>query len=79
MQGKINGQSINIKLTSVVLESDPENPDMFLMFHCPKDGKSMFQYSARVVMIVPGKTDTKLPIIKMCGFCKTRYLINSIL
>ena len=74
----IQGNKQDIQVTSIILESDPLHPDMFTLFYCPKCGDTLFQYSGTVVMIVPGETKTKLPIIRQCRKCKTKYLINSI-
>lgn len=79
MKAIIEGIEQDLKLTSHILESDPFNPSMFLMFHCWKCGKSLFQFSGNVIMTVPGETPTTLPIIYMCRTCKQRHLINSIL
>ena len=78
MKAIIKGNIQDLKVTSIILESDSLNPDMFLMFFCPKCSHALFQYSGTIVMIVPGGTRTPLPFIKECKTCKTRYLINSI-
>lgn len=72
------GEKIDIPVTSIILESDPLHPEMFALFFCPKCGDNLFQYSGTVIMIVPGGTHAKLPLIKQCRKCKTKYLINSI-
>ena len=68
-------------VTSVILEYDPKIADStenLILWHCPICNQPLFQYSARLVMIIPGMTPTKLPIIIACQKCKKRYLINSI-
>lgn len=69
----------NYKLTSTVLESDPENPSMFHLYHCWRCGKQLFQFSGNAVQIVPGPIVTTLPLISLCRVCKQRHLIASIL
>lgn len=75
----MNGNEVNLKVTSIVLESNPDTPDLFSMFYCPKCGKPIFQYAGTIIMIVPGGTKVNIPIVEMCKGCKTRYLINSIM
>lgn len=77
----IRGKSISLDVTSVVLEYDPKMatlPENLILWHCPICNQPLFQYSARLVMIIPGMTPTKIPVIHICSKCKKRYLINSI-
>lgn len=74
-----NGAILNIKVTSVILQADPKNPDMMHLFRCPNDGEIVGQYrGGDVVFIVPGETPAILPMIGFCKKCKARYLFNSI-
>ena len=74
----IHNKPEDIRLTSIILEADRLRPDMLKMFFCIGCGDNILQYSGNVIMIVPGETFTKLPIIAQCRKCKTKYLINSI-
>lgn len=75
----IQGSEQNIKITSVVLESNPQEPDMMQGFFCLKCGDILGQYiGGNIIFIAPGKTEAKLPWVVYCRKCKTRYLINSI-
>lgn len=75
-----NGTSQNIKVTSVILEADPENPTMMKRFMCIYCGEMVGQFiGTDVIFIVPGETPGILPLMVRCKPCKTRYLINSIL
>jgi len=75
----IRGTEQNIKVTSVILEADHANPNMFLPWRCPNDGNIIIQYSGRQVMIVPGMIQCDVPIVAYCRECKNRYLFSSIL
>lgn len=68
-----------IKVTSIILESDPDHPNNFSMFYCPKCRDGLLQYSGHIVMIVPGYTPTPIPFIRQCRQCKSKYLIVSII
>lgn len=67
----------NLKVTSVVLEGDPNDPTRFSLFHCPKCTNKLIQHAGHVAMILPGGTKTLLPIVVLCPKCSTRYLFNT--
>ena len=84
MKFQIRGQSVDVDLTSVILEYNPildenETLESLILWHCPICNQPLFQYSGKVIMIVPGKTPTKIPVIVNCEKCHHKYLINSIL
>lgn len=79
MKALIQGKETNLKVTSLILESDPLNPDMMSIFHCLICGQKGFQYSASIIMVIPGGTKVNVPIIHQCDRCKHRYLINSLM
>jgi uncharacterized protein with PIN domain len=72
-------QEINLEVTSLILQADHDNPNKLKMFFCSDCGRPVIQYSARLIMIVPGETPAILPIFTRCKTCKKQYLINSIL
>ena len=83
MRFRIQGKPVDISVVSVVLEYNPtivqkDDPEGLMLWHCPIDNTPLFQYSGKMVMIIPGMVPTKLPVIHQCGKCKTRYLIISI-
>jgi C4-type Zn-finger protein len=76
------GRDIDLDVTSVILEYDPKLADStsnLILWHCPICNQPLFQYSARLVMIIPGMTPTNVPIITICGKCKHRYMLVSIM
>lgn len=73
----VQGQPKEIKITSIILETDPLDPERMTMFFCTKCREGLFQYAGDVVMIVPGAVRTRLPLIRQCRICKTKYLIAS--
>ncbi len=73
----INAQPVNLKVTSLILEPDYENPEMFKAFRCFDCGKVVFQYSGNIVMLVPGGVKVPMPILQMCHGCKKRFLVAS--
>ena len=79
MKVQQNGISVNIKVTSVILEANPNEPDLMHLFRCPNDGEIVGQYrGGDIVFIVPGETPAILPMLGYCRKCKARYLFNSI-
>ena len=84
MRFKIQGKSIDLEVTTIVLEYNPniiqnDSPEGLILWHCPIDNQPLFQYSGRQVMIIPGMVPTRLPVIKECPKCKTKYLVVSII
>ena len=75
----IQEERTNMEVTSHILESDPDHPHTFHLFHCWKCGQGLFQFSGSIIMSQPGQTFTRLPIVFMCRKCKQRHLINSII
>jgi hypothetical protein len=80
----IKGVKTNVEVTTVVLEYNPniiqkDVPEGLMLWHCPVDNTPLFQYSARQVMIVPGMVPTKVPILKECPKCKTKYLVVTVI
>lgn len=79
MKAIIQGIPTNLKVTSAVLESDPENPEIFILYHCWRCGNRLLQFSGNVLMLLPGAVPATVPIVLLCKVCKTRHLINSIM
>ena len=84
MRFSIQGKIADLDVTTVVLEYNPniiqgDSPEGLLLWHCPIDNTPLFQFSGRVVMIVPGMAPTKIPLIIQCQKCKTKYLILSMI
>jgi hypothetical protein len=80
MHFSIQGKKIDLKVTSIILEYDPklvkdDSPDGLILWHCPIDNTPLFQYSGKMVMVIPGMVPVKLPVIKECPKCKTKYLV----
>lgn len=71
-------QEINLEVTSLILQADRTNPDKLKMFFCSDCGRPVFQYTAKLVMIVPGYTEVAIPIYSRCKTCRHQYLLNSI-
>lgn len=78
MHFQIRGISQELNVTSVILEHDAGLGDNLVLWHCPICNQPLFQYSARLVMIVPGMTPTKVPVIIICPKCKHRYSLVSV-
>ena len=80
----VKGQKVDLDVTSIVLEYNPniiqpDSPEGLMLWHCPIDNSPLFQFSAKMVMIIPGMIETKIPVIHQCGKCKTKYLVISII
>jgi uncharacterized protein with PIN domain len=74
----IGGKEQNLKVTSVILEPNLEDPNRLKMFHCPDCTEKLVQYMGNVAMILPGPTYSPLPVIAFCRKCSIRYLFNLI-
>jgi len=68
------------RITSIVLEYDavPSTPPELKIWICPNCAMRLFQYAGRFLALIPGKVETKLPILIECSRCKRKYLIVSI-
>jgi len=70
-----------IDVTSVILSYNTREADFnnLILWHCPICNQPLFQYTGKVLMIVPGMTPaTSPPILIACARCKHKYLVNSI-
>lgn len=84
MDFTVQGKKISLDVTTIVLEYNPniiqnDSPEGLMLWHCPIDNQPLFQYSARMVMVIPGMIPTKLPVIHQCSKCRTKYLVISII
>lgn len=84
MRFNVKGKSIDMDVTSVVLEYNAniiqkDSPEGLMLWHCPIDNTPLFQYSGKQVMVIPGMVPTKLPVIHQCSKCKTKYLVISMI
>jgi uncharacterized protein with PIN domain len=79
MKFHIRGKEIEEDVTSVVLQFKAEDSlESLLLWHCPICTEPLFQFSGKMISIIPGSTPTKIPVIVDCRKCKNKYLINSI-
>jgi hypothetical protein len=84
MDFKIGGVNRHVEVTTIVLEYNPnliqkDTVEGLMLWHCPIDNTPLFQYSAKMVAIMPGMIPTKIPVIHQCPKCKTKYLISQII
>ena len=73
----INQKEVNIKVTSLIIEPNREQPEIMKAFFCSDCGKPVFQYNGNIVLEVPGRNEVAIPIIIRCATCKKRYLLCS--
>jgi len=85
MKFSIKGQRVDVEVTTVVLEYNPniiqkDSPEGLLLWHCPICCSPIFQFSGRMISITPGMVPSRQPpIIKECPKCKVKYLVLSMI
>jgi hypothetical protein len=79
---KTRGISVDIDLTTVVLEYDFNASDKetnLIMWHCPVCANPVIQFGGRMVAILPGIVPSSHPpLLALCQKCKHKYLFTII-
>lgn len=79
----ILGQPKILKVTTVTLERDPDNPLALYVMHCLKCAEKLVQYQGNIIRVMPGGLPQNIlelssNLIIECRRCRSRYLINNV-
>lgn len=68
-----------MRIVSVILGQDSDQPDGIKMMHCMRCGEKLGQYHGAIYMVIPGYVPVlKYPFFRRCPVCKENYAIGSI-
>jgi RNase P subunit RPR2 len=48
------------------------------IFFCPVCRNGVIQYRGDIVSIIPGTSESQLPIIVLCKKCRTKYIFHQV-
>jgi len=68
-------------VVSITINSDKKDPEgkKVKMWFCPNCQNPCFQYTGKLISVVPGSTPSPVRVIIKCLRCGTIYQINDIL
>lgn len=69
MQVLIKQEFRNLKVTSVIISHDADDPHGYRlkMFFCPNCQNPIFQFKGHIAKILPGEIPIELPIVIKCS------------
>jgi hypothetical protein len=71
--------SKDIKVTSLILEHDPDRPHDIKVFYCFKCRNGIFKYNGHISWIIPGDVPAIIPSFHECRDCKTQYMLVKVI